>query len=71
MGLEVKAALLDGDFFFATLAAGALELLEFLLDGRFMLAVFVVGELQEDQAQHRSAVLAGFQIGVGSELVGS
>ncbi|MNV99329.1 hypothetical protein D3C71_1946760 [compost metagenome] len=70
MGLEVEAALLDGDFFFAALTACTLELLEFLLDRCFMLAVFVVGELQEDQAQHRGAVLAGLEVGVGSELVG-
>mmetsp|Transcript_44311 Transcript_44311/g.78311 ORF Transcript_44311/g.78311 Transcript_44311/m.78311 type:complete len:886 (+) Transcript_44311:1866-4523(+) len=70
LGLQVEAAFLDGDVLLAALSAGALELLVFLLDGRLVLAVLVVGKLQEDQAQHRGAVLAGFEVGVGAQLVG-
>ena len=67
---EGKAALLDGDVLQAALAARALELAVLGQDGIFVLAVLVVGELQEDQAQHRRAVLAGLEVAVGAQLVG-
>jgi hypothetical protein len=65
-----EAAAFDGDVVQAAFAARALELAVFGEDGVFVLAVLVVGELQEDQAQHRRAVLAGLEVGVGAQLVG-
>ena len=36
----------------------------------FVAAVVVVGELEEDQPQHRGGLFAGFQVGIGMQLVG-
>ncbi len=35
-----------------------------------MAAVVVIRKLQEDEAEHRDGILAGFQVGVGAQIVG-
>ena len=66
-----EAALLDRDVLQRLLAPRALQRLVLGEDGVFVLAVLVVGELQEDEAEHRCGVLAGLEVGVGAQLVGS
>ena len=46
------------------------ELLVFGDDLCFVPTVIVVGELEEDQAEHRRGVFAGLEIGVGAQVVG-
>src|SRR5437879_7976147 len=38
-------------------------------DVGFMPAIIVVGELEEDQARYRDGVLAGFEVGVGAQII--
>jgi hypothetical protein len=67
---ESEAAAFDRDVLQAALAPRAFELLVFGDDRVLVLAVLVVGELQEDQAEHRRGVLTGLEVGVGAQLVG-
>jgi len=69
--LQEETALFDGDFFQALFASRAFELFVLLHDGGLVLTVLVVGELEEDQAEHGRALFAGLEVGVGAELVGS
>ena len=45
------------------------EFLVFRDDFGFVPAVVVVGKLEEGQTQHRRGILAGFEVGVGAEIV--
>ena len=67
---QIEPALLNGDVRELLLAPRAFELLVFRDDVGFMPAVIVVGEFEEDQTEHRRGILAGFEVGVGAEVVG-
>ncbi len=66
---QVEAALLDGDVRDFLFAAGVFEFLVFRDYFRFVPAVVIVGELKEYQAQNRRGILAGFEIGICTEIV--
>jgi hypothetical protein len=56
--------ILDGPF-----APPALELFVLGLDGVLVLLEFAIGELEEDEAQHRRAVFVAGKVRVGAQLV--
>ena len=64
---QIEPAFLNGDVGKLLLAPRAFEVLVFRDDLGFVTAVIVVGELEEDQTEHRRGILAGFEVGVGAQ----
>jgi hypothetical protein len=67
---QVEAAAGDGNLSFRALVALALHAVIFVVDLGLVPAIGVVGKLQEDQAEHRRGVFAGFQVGVCAQVIG-
>jgi hypothetical protein len=68
---QIEATLFNGNFGKWLLTPGPLEFLKLGDDFGFVTAVIVVGKLEKDQAEHWRRILAGLEIGISPEIIGS
>jgi len=66
---QIETAFLDGDLRERLLPPGAFELPVFVENNLLLPAITVISKLQKYQTEHRRGVLAGFEIGVGAQII--
>ena len=67
---QIKAAMGHRDLMEGLFPARALEVFKFVVNPLLVAAVVDVGEFEEDQAEHRSAVFACAEVRIGAQVVG-